>query len=487
MARLEKTVDMDTQNANKRLLNNTFLYAVGSFGSKILSFLIVPLYSYYVMPDALGYYDVIITTLSLLQPIIILQLSDGVYRWLMSSKTNYERKAIIATTIRILINNVIIASIIFIILNIICKFQYAIWILLLMVLQCIYPVMQQIIRGLQKNKLYAFCGILYTAVMLLVNCIGLILLKSGIEILFISQIIANIVCVIIIFASIPEIRIDIREKMDRQTGVDLLKYSAPLIPTNICWWIVNSSDRYIILWFLGNASNGIYSMANKFPTILSIITNVFYLAWQESALREYESENRDEFFSDIFSQYSRVLFTTALFLIPATKLFIKYMLAASYGTAWYYSGFLFLAVIFNSLNSFLGLGYQISKETKKSLYTTIIAALINIVINVALISNIGLIAASLSTFIAYLTLFVIRICHTRRYYKLSINWKKFLSYLVISILEVVVLYWTSDIVTLVIMVTSIVLFLIANKPLMGGILKSLRRQKSKEKTNFKPT
>lgn len=64
----------------------------------------------------------------------------------------------------------------------------------------------------------------------------------------------------------------------------MLAYSVPLIPNGIMWWVVNASDRYIIGYFLGYEATGIYSVAAKFPTLLTMLYGIFFQAWQLSAM-----------------------------------------------------------------------------------------------------------------------------------------------------------------------------------------------------------
>lgn len=461
------------------LLKNTILYIVGNFGSKILSFLIVPVYSYYIDPDAMGYYDVVITTLALIQPIIIFQLCDGVYRWLLESE-NDQQETIIASALKFIGLSTFISVVVFGILNYIYDFKYVLWIAIYLAVHNFYPILQQATRGLKNNRLYTLCGILYTLIMLSSNLIGLLILRMGVEALLMSQIVAGLVCNIIFIATQSAMRRAIFTKTDKSYLNELIKYSAPLIPNTICWWVVNSSDRYIILYSLGTAFNGIYSIANKFPAILSTLTNVFYMAWQESAITEYNSPNRDKFFSNVFQKYYLLLFSTNICLLPVTRIYIELFMEAAYRSAWEYTGFLFLGAIFSALCSFLGIGYQISKETKRSLATTNLAAIINVVVNIALIKTIGLHAASLATFVAYILLFIIRLRHTKKYFILSIHWKRFGFLFVLNILIMVAVFYCNMIGCVIITAISCVIWLFANKgiwmPVGREIVEKIKRR-----------
>ena len=89
-----------------------------------------------------------------------------------------------------------------------------------------------------------------------------------------------------------------KKLIDKKLIKSMVKYSAPLVPNSLSWWIVSVSDRSIISVVLGAASNGIYAISNKFPTIISSLSGVFNLSWSESAALHINSEDRDEFFTD---------------------------------------------------------------------------------------------------------------------------------------------------------------------------------------------
>ena len=83
---------------------------------------------------------------------------------------------------------------------------------------------------------------------------------------------------------------------------------------------------YIILFNLGSEFNGIYAMSTKFPTLITAVTSIFYLAWQESAIKEYDSTNRDSFFTNVFRKYHCLLLSVCMCCIPSIKVIIKMFL-----------------------------------------------------------------------------------------------------------------------------------------------------------------
>lgn len=406
------------------LAKNTLIYAIGNFGSKILAYVMVLVYSYYITPEELGYYDVVLTTISMVQPLVIFQINDGVFRFLIDSEKD-QRTAIVGNTMKFLCMTTLASEIVFAVFCGFVNVRYAVWVGLLLFTNMFFLLMQDIVRGLGLSKEYAAYGVLNSVVMLVLETVGLIVLNLGVKALIISKACAFGVCIVTMFVRHGILLQALREKLSKAVLGPILRYSAPLVPNTICWWVVNASDRYIILFALGAAYNGIYSMATKFPTVLTMITVIFFMAWQETAIKEYNTSERDNFFSEIFHKYSVLLFSLCLCAIPVTRIVIELFVSAAYREAWKYTGFLYLGAAFSALCSFLGMGYQISKETARSLATTIFAAILNFGINIACVHFVGLQAASFSTFAAYLFLFLIRLKHSQRYFTLTIRWGVF--------------------------------------------------------------
>lgn len=75
-------------NRSTKFINDIFIYAIGNLGSKLITFLLVPLYTYYISPDDFGYYDIVLTLTFLAMGFITFQLRDGTFRFCSIMKTN---------------------------------------------------------------------------------------------------------------------------------------------------------------------------------------------------------------------------------------------------------------------------------------------------------------------------------------------------------------------------------------------------------------
>ena len=461
-------------NKEMSLVKNTLIYAIGNISTKILAYIMVMVYSHYITPDELGYYDIIISSISLLVPIVMMEIHEGVYRLLIENDES-EKNAIIGSSFKLLLLITIFWELVLIIISAFFFIELAYLIALYSFTYIIYVYLITVVRGYADNKFYATIGVINSFITLLIELAGIVILNQGISAIFMAMSIANFTCILIILCK----RINILKSMFLHYNCNILKeilqYSIPLIPTTICWWIVDACDRYIILFSLGKKYNGIYAMSVKFPTLITTLTSIFYLAWQEAAIKEYRSSSRDLFFTSVFKKYQRLLFSVCLCCIPGIKIAITLFASNEYYSSWMYTGPLFLAAVYMALSGFLGLGYQISKETKRSTFTSLIAAIVNASINIILIKEIGLFAASISTLFAYFILFFIRALDTRKYFTIQYPIKDMIILPLICLLVMASTFvFDSFILTSLVTCFCLVLAIVLNKDLIISLFDKLK-------------
>ena len=148
---------------------------------------------------------------------------------------------------------------------------------------------------------------------------------------------------------------------------------------------MNASDRYAINIFLGISANGIYAIANKVPTILNMLYSIFSQAWQLSAIEEADNKNKSQFYTNVFNIFSLVMLIGTSCILVIIRPIIETFLADAYRDSWKYVPFLLLSVVFTSFSAFLGTNYIAMKETKGVFKTSLVGAIVNIILNILLI------------------------------------------------------------------------------------------------------
>ena len=454
-------------NKNKELVKNTIIIFIGKFCTQFITLLLLPLYTHFLSTEDYGYIDLIQTYLTFFIPLILLKIDAGIFRFLIDArKSEEEKNKIITNGIFIMFVELIISTILFAVAVKIFSIKYSILIVMNLISLSVLTFLLQIVRGIGKNKQYSFSSIIAAIVTIVLNLIFLVGFHKNGKYVLIASLISNIICTIYLLI-VNKILKNVKIKyIDKKLIKDLLKYSIPMIPNELSWWIVHVSDRTIISYALGVAANGIYSVSCKFSNILSSIFNIFNLSWQESAALHINDTDKDEFFSNVINKVFNLFICFCIGILACLPFVFELLIKDSYREAYKYVPILLLANIFSVLIGLIGSIYVAKKMTKEVAKTTMIAAIINLTIDIALIKVIGIYAAAISTLVSYMLLAIYRYIDVQKYVKVKIPIKNIVVNSIIFIL-VVVLYLYNNIALNVINLLLCILYaIIVNKELL---------------------
>ena len=388
-------------NKKKELAKNTVIIFFGRVCTQLISFFLLPLYTSYLSTSEYGTVDLIQTYVTLLVPIITLELEMSIFRYLIDCRgKEKDTKKLVSNNFFILGVSLVIFSILYIIISSFVTIPYR-WVIMIDIIVCVLSGnFLQVARGFGRTLDYAISCILTGLTTVISNIILICFVGMQAEGMIISMALANFVCSLYLF-----IRLKLYNKIDFKIidfnqMKEMFKYSLPLIPNGISWWIINVSDRSIISFVLGASANGLYAISNKFPTIISSLTGVFNLSWSESAALHINSKDRDEFFSDITNTVLRLFSALGVGMLACMPFVFPLMIDSKYNEAYNYIPFLVIATVFNVAICLYSQVYLAKKLSKQVASTAIVGAIINIVINVVLIKYIGIYAAAISTMIS---------------------------------------------------------------------------------------
>lgn len=441
-----------------RLAKKMGIYTIGNFGSKILTFLMVPYYTYCLSTDDYGYYDLLYTTISLLTPLITMQTTEAIISGCIDEKKD-NHQIIKATSVIMIINSFIYSFAFFIFLHFF-GIRLGGYFLGSLCATGIMGIIQQYARGLGKASVYAISGIAYTLIFLSLNIINLSILKTGVAGLFISNIIASVLVIIGILINVKDICKSYTIKLEKKYLKWVITYSLPLIPNAMCWWLINASDRYVIKWALNDSANGIYAVSTKFAAIIGTISTLVYYSWQEISLEEFKSKDKAQFYSNAFNSYMKIMLGAALVAISMTRFVVTTFTEASYHDAWKYASMLYVGTVFTGLASFLNTVYLATGKTKEILIGTLIAGLVNLGTDILTIQFIGIHAASLSTLLSAAVLLIRRIHDNKKYYDLKIEWRSLIILFSLCMIAFFISYITNSLLSQILFVVLSVLIVI---------------------------
>lgn len=452
------------------LLKNIGILTLGNFGSKFLSFFLVPLYTAVLTTKEYGNFDFIYITISLLIPLLTINIAEASTRFLLDKDKSFQDKR----TICIISNKYVVRSCIivaiFTIFNYIFGFigvlkEFSVFFLLLYITMAYSTLLQNIMRGYNKLSVISISGIINSVFMLSLNILFLLVFKMGLYGYFLAYIIANIIMLVYLYFQYRKCINNCLVLYDKKTENELVQYSKPLMLNSIGWWVNNVSDRYVVTYICGIAANGIYSVAYKIPSILTIFQSIFNQAWTISAVKEFDSEENVFFVRHVYSLYSVSMIIICSIFIITSKALARVLYLNEFYDAWRYMPFLMISVVFGALSGFLGAIFSAVKDSKTMGWSTLIGSIINIVFNIILVYFIGPIGAAISTAFSYGIVWIVRVLVLKKNYSINLIFIKDILSILILVMQSIVILFVSDNLYLYIfeLILLLILLLIYNR------------------------
>lgn len=411
-------------NKYKKLIYNSGLMLIGNIGSKLLVFLLLPFYTKYLTPELYGELNMITALMNFFTPILTLEIAASVFRF-SNQKSNEEQNEILISSlfgiIPFMMVFLILGKFIAVYFKIDYLLNYYLIISIIFLISYMNSILKENLRTNSKIKIYSLIGIIETFCTVILNVI--LVPKYKILGMFYSQVIAlTLISLILIYFTKLYKKIFI-SYFNVKIIKEMLSYSLPLIPNAVIWWIIGLSDRFFLKYYFGFSEVGLYSLANKFPMVLTIIFNIFYSSFQISALEEYKSEEYNKFFNNIFEIINFILISCTVAIIFIIKPLIKTLISNNYGEVWKFVPLLLIANLFSSYAAILGVNYLALKNSKGVLKSSAIAMIINVVLNIILIPKYSIYGASVATILSYVVLFFIRKKDSKKLINLDVDYK----------------------------------------------------------------
>lgn len=422
----------------KKLGKDILLMTIGNFASKIVVFLILPLYTAYLTTSDYGTADLITTTCTLLFPLFTLIIGESMMRFALEKSCDKDQ--IYSIGVRVWLAGTCIFLLLSPIIRAIPTLKDCYWFLVIYyIVYSFQNTLSYFIRGINKVKIYAIGGTLNTFVLVILNVLFLVKFRLGLTGYLYSYILTGIFMCLWWFTAgrLFELKLKLF-RFDKSLAKRMLQYSVPMVPNSLSWWVSNSSDKYILLYFSGVAANGIYSVAYKIPTIIITVSNIFMSAWRLSSVEEFGSEKSIVFWNDIFKKFVFVMMCTTSLILVCNKFLAGVLYSNAFYSAWKYVPVLVIASVLHSYSEFIGTMYLSSMKTKILFYSTGVGAVSNIILNIILIPHFLAMGAAIATMCSYGITFLIRLHKSRKIMKLEIGYARAVACYLAIVLQTVI-------------------------------------------------
>lgn len=477
-------------NKYKKLLSNTLIFGIGTFSSKVMVYLLMPLYTALLSKAEYSTADLITQAANLLMPLAAIGMYDGIFRFAIDA--GEMKKEIFSSGIAMLL----IGSGVFTLLSpILWQFDYFEgynWLIVVFVitanLQC---AVSFYVRGLGYTKMYALQGIINTALNIALNVIFLVCFDMGVLGYVLSVVVANVIVTLFLVVAMKLYRDFDFRLVTKGTILAMLRYSVPLIPNTVFIWVNSVANRFIVMYYCGDDVNGLFAAALKIPTAITLLTTIFTEAWQLSAVTDSDEKDRGGFYSQVFKSYLGLIFMAGSGLIAFSKIFTVLLMDASYYDAWQFMPTLIISTVFLSLATFMGSVYLVKKKSMMSLVTSMTGAFVNVAVTLIaipiFIPRYGVLVAAqgaaLGAIAGYLAVYVIRAINAQSYVKFKTQPIKLVVNSVLLTIQAVVMVFEIDGWIYYQSALFVAIVLLNIKPILEGIIPVLKRFVFKRRFN----
>lgn len=406
-----------------KLAGNTLIFAISSFSSKLLSFLVKPFLSHVMKETSvMGVSNLASQCANLLIPVVSMGISNAVIRFGLE-KHNDKKQVFTNSLLSILLGYAILWLFWPMVTKIPTVADYGIYIYIYVLTSCLRTLCTQFVRSRQLNRLVAVDGVLCTFLTMGFYTLFLLKLDIGAAGYLLAIILGDFCSALFLFFKAGLVHYLDFTHINLKLWKRMLRYAVPMIPAQISFWIINASDLFFVKGMCngyqgmsGDDWAGLLSSGYWIPTILNTLGVIFYEAWQISAVTE--EDEREKFFSKIFRMYSGILFCCAAGIIWLCQP-LMHAFRENFFRSWEFVPFLTIAAIFTCFNQFFSSIYVVYTRSTNALYTMLVGAVANLGLNWLMITKWGPIGAAIASAVSLCIVFVLRAVDTRRFLRVE--------------------------------------------------------------------
>lgn len=467
----------------KHLAKNTAILTVGKICTQLITFFLLPLYTGILSTEEYGTVDLLNTLVSLLLPIVTFQIEKAVFRELIEYRENEDsKKVIISTALFSIITQCFVYIFLFCIISPFINNEYKIFLATNVIVYIFASFFQQIARGLGNNKTFAISSFLSALVTIVSNIVFLIPMRLGANGMLLGNMLGQIVCFLYLFIVLKLYKYISFKVFKIEVLKRILKYSIPLIPNSISWWIFHASDRLIVSTILGIGQTGILSAAHKFSSVYISLYNIFDMSWIEMVTLHINDDDIEEFFNKMLNVVLNFFVALGIGIIAAMPFVYNIMIDEKFSEGYYQIPIMIVGSIFNVVIGLISVVYAAKKNTKAIANTSGFSAVINFVIHITLINHLGLYAASISTMLAFFIMTIYRVKDIgKRYFKVKIRKELILKTIGICFIVLPAYYLNNTIFRVIALLCTIVYAFDINKNTLDLIINMVLKKNKKIK------
>lgn len=363
-------------SAIAKLGKSTIIYFFGNILSRSIGFLLLPLYTRFILPEDYGYFDLSVTYLTLMSSVVFFEIHNAILRYIINNASLAVKNSFVFNGMTIFFTSSVLYTLIFFIVGLSFDVKYIYMIYLCGLLENFMYIMLSTARGYGKNLLYAISGFLGAITIGLINVFFLVYLRLGFLSLYCALLTSYVLQILFLEYNLKIIRQINRKLFNFDKIKQLLFFALPLCFNSLAYWGITGYNKIVIRSDMGIDANGLYAVAEKFSVIINLLFTCFLLAWQELAFAKGKDDSC--FYNTAINSCVRILGIGTVLLLPVISIMFPLLMSPAYLDAKVIIPLMILGTVVCAVSTFLGSIYGAIEKTKIITVTTFLGGVVNI-------------------------------------------------------------------------------------------------------------
>ncbi|MEH7482340.1 oligosaccharide flippase family protein [Neobacillus drentensis] len=433
----------------KRLGADSLLYAFMNVGTKLIAFIMLPIYTNFLPPEKYGVLGLIDNWTSMLTFLIIFGTDSALAFFYFDTKDKEKRLEYVRNVMYFRLFIVFLLALIVLIagpwisqvllkdanyvnllyISIATLFVDSVTIVVLMVMRFDFITKKVVVYTILKMLLMAIFSYLFLKYFI-----------TTAEGILLGRLLGFGIVFLLLFPSSLKY---LKPKINFSSLKEILKYAAPLVPASLAFWVIANASTFFLQAFHSTKEVGIYLAATRLATIITLLTSGVQMAWRPYSMSIKDKKDSPLLFSKIYLG----LLVLGIFGIMAIATIMPYLiviLGKDYYHAYQYVAIVSAATFLNFYYLIISAGLFFTKKTTAISVTFGIVAVVNTVLNIVLIPEFSIWGAVASYLIAYMVANVFIFRKSQQAYFVPVSFGKMAILFVSMIAAVVAIIYVQE-------------------------------------------
>ena len=451
----------------KAITADTIIFLIGNVLTKMVQFFLLPLFTTYMSTQAYGDGELLNNFTEFLLPFVTLCIYDAVFRFTVDDHASHA----LDNAIVVIAKSFVACGSVTIIVTVLFDYGYALLVYFMTFAYGLKMVFSYHVRGRGKSLVFSLGGVINALSMVVFSWLFLVKYEYQEKGYLLSILFSYLITSGYLFFA-GRIYKDLSKfVVDKAESADMLKYSTPLIFYNTGYWLTNMAGRFLIAFYLGDAEAGIYMAAAKIATLINMVQQAFFMAFQLNASRELKNEKHNNYYYDILKLFTVLVVLSGGLLVLLTDLLSSILLKKEFAVAKDFLPLIILAATVDCYFCYYKAMYTVYKRTIKLIPSVAVGAVVNILLGVVLIPNIGIIGACVASFACFMAQGIYRLIDTKKFADLKVDVGSTILYLLVIVAIAALIMKQKESLAIALYILLVMVIIISKRKMLQSVIK----------------